>query len=84
MEKWVKEIGDVAESCGYEALYIPDRGGIPVVAISKLGFGPVSHINEIVWGCLKAHGDAVQWLSLWLNSCTHSMSQREKIDEKMV
>lgn len=78
MEEWIKEIDDVAKSCGYETEYMPDRVGGPVVAIAKTGFRPISHISEVVWEYLKAHGDAVQWLSLWLNSCTHSAKQREK------
>jgi len=75
-EKWVTEIDDVAKSCGYETLYIPDRGGLPAVAIAKPDLRPVSHISALVWEYLNAHGDAAQWLSLWLNACSHSVSKR--------
>jgi len=79
MELWVKEISDVAESCGYEGTYIPERGGFPAVAVAKQGFRPITHISESVWECLKAHGDAVQWLTLWLNACLHQDTSKVEV-----
>ena len=74
-EPWVREIREVAESCGYMAGRI-ERDDIICVAISD-GTKAPSHLTEIVWNYLKEHTDAREWLRVWLDACSYATRERE-------
>lgn len=73
---WIEEIISVAEACGCKHVHYPNRGGIECVGITYDEAHFVSHISEDVWKYLKEHGDAENWLTLWLKACEYSRSQR--------
>lgn len=73
---WIEEIAAIAEACGYTHVYYPDRGGMECVGITYDGTHFSSHISKIIWEYMKQHGDAENWLVLWLRACEYSRNQR--------